>query len=96
MPNDRQWIVNMLRRLGYPDAADEAARVLPDPVSLEQIQKFADRYGISRDEVMSQMGASPCRPPHGRPWRPQGGPQPFATQWKKAPTAIPWQAGLSR
>jgi len=59
MPNDRQWIVNMLRRLGYPDAADEAARVLPDPVSLEQIQKFADRYGISRDEVMSQMGASP-------------------------------------
>jgi hypothetical protein len=59
MPQDRQWLVNTLRRLGYTEAADEAARELPDPVSLEEVTKFADRYNISRDEVISQMGGSP-------------------------------------
>jgi hypothetical protein len=59
MPQDRQWFVNTLRRLGYTEAADEAARTLPDPVSLDELEKFADQYNISRDEVMSQMGGSP-------------------------------------
>ena len=59
MSQDRQWFVNMLRRLGYTEAAEEAARTLPDPVSLEELKQFADRYNISRDEVMSQMGGSP-------------------------------------
>ena len=59
MPQDRQWFVQTLRRLGYTEAAEEAARTLPDPVSLEEIRQFADRYNISRDEVISQMGGSP-------------------------------------
>jgi hypothetical protein len=59
MSQDRQWLVNTLRRLGYAEAADDAVRELPDPVSLEEVTKFADRYGISRDEVISQMGGSP-------------------------------------
>ncbi len=59
MSNDRQWLVNMLRRLGYAQAADEAARVLPDQVSMDEVLKFADRHGISRDEVNSLMGGSP-------------------------------------
>ena len=59
MSQDRQWFVNTLRRLGYTEAAEEAARTLPDPVSVEEIRQFADRYNISRDEVMSQMGGSP-------------------------------------
>ena len=59
MSKDRQWLVNTLRRLGYAEAADDAVRELPDPVSLEEVTKFADRYGISRDEVISQMGGSP-------------------------------------
>jgi hypothetical protein len=59
MPHDRQWLVDELRRLGYSQAADEAAEVLPDPVSLEQIQEFADRFGITRDELISRMGGSP-------------------------------------
>jgi uncharacterized membrane protein len=59
MSQDRQWFVNMLRRLGYTEAAEEAERELPDPVSLEELKTFADRYNISRDEVMSQMGGSP-------------------------------------
>jgi hypothetical protein len=59
MPQDRQWFVNTLRRLGYTQAAKDAARELPDPVSVEEIQKFADRHRISRDEIISQMGGSP-------------------------------------
>jgi hypothetical protein len=59
MSQDRQWFVATLRRLGYTEAADSAARELPDPVSMEELKKFADRFNISRDEVMSQMGGSP-------------------------------------
>jgi hypothetical protein len=59
MPQDRQWFVGTLRRLGYTEAAEAAERELPTQVSLEEITKFADRYNISRDEVISQMGGSP-------------------------------------
>jgi hypothetical protein len=59
LAQDKRWFVHTLRRLGYTEAAEEADRELPDPVSLEEIKKFADRYNISRDEVMSQMGGSP-------------------------------------
>jgi hypothetical protein len=59
MSHDRQWVVDTLRRLGYTQAADEAAQVLPEQVSVEQLLDFADRYGISRDEVISRMGGSP-------------------------------------
>jgi len=59
MPNDRQWLVDTLRRLGYAQVADEAARVLPEQVSLDEVIKFTDRFGISRDEVISRMGGSP-------------------------------------
>ena len=59
MSHDRQWVVDALRRLGYTQAADEAAQELPDPVSVEQLLDFADRHGISKDEVISRMGGSP-------------------------------------
>jgi hypothetical protein len=59
LAQDKRWFVHTLRRLGYTEAAEEAERELPDPVSLEEIKKFTDRYNISRDEVMSQMGGSP-------------------------------------
>ena len=59
MSQDRQWFVQTLRRLGYTEAAEAAERELPMRVSLEEITKFADRYNISRDEVISQMGGSP-------------------------------------
>jgi len=59
MSQDRQWLVDTLRHLGYTEVADAAARELPDPVSMEELKKFTDRYNISRDEVISQMGGSP-------------------------------------
>ena len=59
MSQDRQWVIDLLRRLGYTQAAEEAARELPDPVTLEEVMKFGDRHGLSHDEIMSQMGGSP-------------------------------------
>jgi hypothetical protein len=59
MALDRQEIVDLLRHLGYAQAADEAAQTLPDSVSADQAREFADRYNISRDELISRMGGSP-------------------------------------
>jgi hypothetical protein len=59
MSYDRQWVVDTLRRLGYTEEADEAAQVLPEQVSLEELHELADKHRISRDELTSRMGGSP-------------------------------------
>ena len=59
MSQDRQWLIDLLRSLGYTRAAEEAARELPDPVTMEEVQRFADRHHISHDDIISQMGGSP-------------------------------------
>lgn len=59
MGQDRQWVVDTLRRLGYEGAAEEAARDLPDPVDIEELKKFGDQHGISVSELTSRMGGSP-------------------------------------
>ena len=59
MTESRQWVVDMLRHMGYAHEADEAAQELPDPVDIEQLTEFGDRHGISRDEITSEMGGSP-------------------------------------
>jgi hypothetical protein len=59
MAYKRQWLVDMLRRLGYTQAADDALRELPEEFDQEQLQEFGDRHGISRDEVTGAMGGSP-------------------------------------
>jgi hypothetical protein len=58
MPHDRHWLVDLLRRLGYTKAADDAAH-LPDQISLEQLREFGDQHRISRDEITDRMGGSP-------------------------------------
>ena len=52
-------VAEMLRRVGLPQVADEAMRVLPDPVDVETLQRFAAPYGLSRDTLISRMGGSP-------------------------------------
>lgn len=59
MAVSRQWVIDMLRRMGYSQEADEAARDLSDPVEVEQLAEFGARHGISRDELISRMGGSP-------------------------------------
>jgi antitoxin component HigA of HigAB toxin-antitoxin module len=59
MSQSRQWVVDLLRQMGYAQEADEAAQELPDPVDVEQLKEFGDRHGISRDELTNRMGGSP-------------------------------------
>lgn len=59
MAMSKQSAVDMLRRMGFSQEADEAEQELPDPVDMEQLREFGDRHGISRDELMSRMGGSP-------------------------------------
>ena len=59
MGYSRQWVVDTLRRIGYQQEADEALRVLPEEVDRRQLEEFGDRWGISRDELVSRMGGSP-------------------------------------
>jgi len=55
----KREIVELLRRAGYFEAADEADRSLPDQVELQRAAEFGARYGITRDELISRMGGSP-------------------------------------
>ena len=59
MGYSRQWLVDTLRRIGYPEEADEALRVLPDDIDLKQLQEFGDRHGINRDTLINRVGGSP-------------------------------------
>jgi len=47
-----------LRRTGFAEAAEEALRVLPDPVEGDQIAAFLARYGITLDELVSRTGGT--------------------------------------
>jgi hypothetical protein len=55
----RQEVVRMLRKAGFREAADEAMRDLPDPVDLDHVQDWGIQRGITRDDLISQMGGSP-------------------------------------
>jgi hypothetical protein len=55
----RQHVVDVLRKAGLPEMADEALRDLPDPVDSEQVAAWAVPYGVSMDELTSRMGGSP-------------------------------------
>ena len=59
MAYTRQWLVDILRRLGYTQAADDALREMPEEFDRKQLEEFGDRHGISRDEVNDAMGGSP-------------------------------------
>ena len=55
----RQHVVDILRIAALPDLAEEAARLLPDPVEYNQAERFLAQYGISKDELISRRGGSP-------------------------------------
>jgi len=55
----RQHVVDVLRTAGLPQVADEAGRSLPDPVDMERAAQFLQRYGITKDVLISRMGGSP-------------------------------------
>jgi hypothetical protein len=55
----RQHVVHILRMAGLPDLADEAQRVLPDPVEYDHAANFLAQHGITKDELISRRGGSP-------------------------------------
>jgi hypothetical protein len=55
----RQYVMDWLRQLGFPQLVDEVSRDLPDPVDLVQVYEFGQRHNISLDELISRMGGSP-------------------------------------
>ena len=59
MQYSREHVVDMLRRAGLRNAADDAMLELLDPVDLDDLQDWAMKRGITRDAMVSWMGGSP-------------------------------------
>lgn len=55
----RQSVVEVLRKTGYAKLVDEAERVLPDPVDVDELERWAMTHGITVDQLISRMGGSP-------------------------------------
>jgi hypothetical protein len=55
----RQNVIDVLNRLGYAELAEEASRVLPDPVDVDQLAELGLQHGLTRDALISRMGGSP-------------------------------------
>jgi hypothetical protein len=58
MHYSQEHFASTLRRTGFPEAAEEALRVLPDPVEGDQIAAFLEPYGITLDDLVSRMGGT--------------------------------------
>ena len=58
MQYSKQWVLATLRRTGYEELADEAERALPDPVDVTQLEVFANSHGVSREDIISELGGS--------------------------------------
>jgi hypothetical protein len=54
----RQHVVDILRTAGLPQEADEVIRSLPEQVDFERAAQFLQRYGITKDELISRRGGS--------------------------------------
>lgn len=55
----RQHVVDILRTAGLRELAEEAHRVLPDPIEYNHAARFLAEYGVTKDELTSRMGGSP-------------------------------------
>lgn len=55
----RQHVVDILRTARLPELAEEAHRVLPDPVEYNHAARFLFQYSITKDDLISRMGGSP-------------------------------------
>ena len=59
MEYSRQHVVDVLRNAGWSDLADEASRVLPDPVDIDRLVAWGIQHGVSKDDLISRFGGSP-------------------------------------
>ncbi len=59
MSESLQHVVDVLRRTGLPDVAEEARQTLPDPVDRDDLDRFALAHGLSPESLADRMGGSP-------------------------------------
>jgi hypothetical protein len=52
-------VIDLLNRLGHKQLAEEASRVLPDPVDADEVATWGMQHGLTHDDLVSQMGGSP-------------------------------------
>lgn len=55
----RQYVVDLLTRLGLKDLADHASRDLSDPVDVHRLEAWCVQHGLTYDYLISRMGGSP-------------------------------------
>lgn len=55
----RQHVVDVLRRAGLREEAEQAETSLPDPVDLDRVAGWALAHGVTKDMLISLMGGSP-------------------------------------
>jgi len=55
----RQYVIDLLNRMGYTDLAEEAPRALSDPANIDQLSAWLMQHGLTHDELISRMGGSP-------------------------------------
>jgi hypothetical protein len=54
IPKDE--VVDLIRRHGTPDQAEEASQELPDPVDPEGDSGLLSKYGIDPQDLMRKLG----------------------------------------
>jgi hypothetical protein len=59
MQFSRQQVVDVLRKTGFVQLADEARNGLPDPVDSEQVEAWGQTYGVNLGRLIDRMGGSP-------------------------------------
>jgi hypothetical protein len=59
MSESLKYVVDLLRRSGLPDVAEEARQTLPDPVDHSELERFAVAHGLSPESLAERMGGSP-------------------------------------
>jgi hypothetical protein len=59
MSESLQHVVDVLRRAGLAQLAEEAQRTLPDPVDRKELEHFGAVHGLSPDVLSERMGGSP-------------------------------------
>jgi hypothetical protein len=59
MSESLKYVVDLLRRSGLPDVAEEASKTLPDPVGRSELERFAVAHGLSPESLAERMGGSP-------------------------------------
>lgn len=55
----KQHIVDVLRRAGLSQEAEQLVASLPDPVDADEAAQLCSRYGITKDMLIDRMGGSP-------------------------------------